>query len=478
MCGIIMLIGPHAAVRLPECLNRLRHRGPDDLGVWEKDNMALGFTRLAINSDLSSGHQPFQHGDLIGAINGEIYNHVELSNAFGMQQNGCDTHIILPLFEINGPRVIDKLDGFYSAVIVRPRTHEVFCLRDHIGKKPLFVGYSQSELFITSELKIFNEIDWFEPLPRGVSKVDLETGVVQQLAEHCPVRPKENITRLLEQAVLKRLPHTEQPVGVFLSGGLDSSIVAYFVSRNRNDAIYFTLGDEDSPDREAVEILITALGLKNMRFIALPSNEQIEELLSLVVYATESYNPSIVSNGLATFLLARAAHEAGIKVVLTGEGADELFGGYHLFRNNDPWREVRAQLIDDMHFTELRRLDMSCMAHNIESRCPFLDRTIRGFSDCLDFQHLYENNENKVILRRNFTNLLPQEILHRAKNSFDVGSGIRAKVVKYLQQNGRSEREELQKIWRQHFDYDALTPYFHDYPVFNEVINRRGVKHR
>jgi asparagine synthase (glutamine-hydrolysing) len=478
VCGIVLLQGPNAGARLPECLDRLRHRGPDDSSVWVGDDVALGFTRLAINGEGLSGRQPYRHGGLVGAINGEVYNHRELAHAYGLTPSECDAQVLLPLLDLQGPQVIDELDGFYAAVAFRPSTREVLCLRDHIGKKPLFVGRSQGEVFITSELKALERIDWFQLLPRGVTQVQLDTGRLTQVADHRPVRPQADVADLLEDAVRKRMPRPNQPVGVFLSGGLDSSLVAALASQLRDDVTYFTLGDPDDPDRRAVETVVDALGLRDVRVVPVPSSAQIPELVRSVVYATESYNPSVVSNGLATFLLAQAAHENGIKVVLTGEGADELFGGYHSFREEDPWREVRAQLLDDMHFTELRRLDMSCMAHSVEARCPFLDRAVRGFSDRLAYDEMYGGEENKITLRRSFEGVLPPSILHRPKTSFDVGSGIRRQVVRYLRRNGRGERQELLELWRQHFAYDASEPYFHSYPVFDEAIDRRGMTHR
>ncbi len=478
MCGIIFLAGPRAGARINGCLERLRHRGPDDQSVWAEREVALGFVRLEINGEGALGRQPYQHGDLIGAINGEIYNHHALAMAEDLEAGPCDTHVVLPLVGRHGPRVIDHLDGFYASVVLRTSTREVFCLRDHMGKKPLFVGRSEGEIFIASELKVFDEVEWFEPLPLGYSVVDPQTGRVVRLAEHRALRPEHDLPRLFEDAVRKRMPSPDQPVGVFLSGGLDSSLVAAFVARERDDATYFTLGDADGPDRLAVEAVVDALGLRDVRAVPLPSRESIPELLRRVVWATESFNPSIVSNGLATYLLAEVANDVGIKVVLSGEGADELFGGYHAFRSDDPWREVRRQLIDNMHLTELRRLDLSCMAHGVEARCPFLDRAVRGLSDGLSFHDLYGSEENKVGLRRSFEGVLPSEVLHRRKTSFDVGSGVRGEVVRHLRRNGRSERDELHDIWRQHFSFDPSEPYFHAYPVFDAAIDRRGASHR
>jgi asparagine synthase (glutamine-hydrolysing) len=478
MCGIVMLFGPSAVSRLPSCLNRLRHRGPDDQVTWSSGGLALGFARLAINGDGMHGRQPYEHGDQMGAINGEIYNYRSLAAEHGIGPTSCDTNVVLPLLERFGPRVIDHLDGFYAGVVVRRSSHEVFCLRDHMGKKPLFVGRSASEVFIASELKVFHRVEWFKPLPRGVSKVDLRSGEVVQLAEHQAPESEEGLGALFQAAVLKRLPEANQPVGVFLSGGLDSSLVAAFVARERPDATYFTLGDANSPDWRAVDAVTAALALRDVRPVSLPSRERFPSLLQEIVHATESFNPSIVSNGLATYLLAEAAHDAGIKVVLTGEGADELFGGYHMFGPDDPWRAVRDRLVDDMHQTELRRLDLSSMAHSVEARCPFLDRAVRAFSDRLTFNQLYDRDENKVSLRRTFEGLLPRDVLHRRKTSFDVGSGLRGELVHYLRRDGRTERDELRDVWRRSFSFDESEPYFHAYPVFEAAIDARGATHR
>lgn len=356
--------------------------------------------------------------------------------------------------------------------MVRPAKQEVLCLRDHIGKKTLFVGRSGTEIFIVSELKALPEIDWFELIPLGASSIDLHSGAVTIIADHKPVDTNLSLSELLRAAVTKRLPAENQPVGVFLSGGLDSSIIAALVSsQRREDVYYYTLGTEGSSDRLAVESLKMTLNLDRLRIIPLPAILQLEELLNAVVYATESYNPSIISNGLGAYLLAQAAHNDGVKVVLSGEGADELFGGY--FLADEPWQEMRSRLIADMNFTELRRLDLACMAHSVEVRCPMLDKALCGYSDKLVFEDLYGQKQNKVALCNCFKDQLPQDILERQKTSFDIGCGLRGLVVNHLRRNGRSEREELLAIWQNQFGYDPGNPYFHRYPAFDEAIDQR-----
>lgn len=478
MCGIMLLVGPNASTRLPACLHRLRHRGPDDHRAWMSGDLALGFVRLQINGDEAVGRQPLLGEGTVAAFNGEIYNHESLAEAHGLPRSACDVRVVTPLLARKGPRVIDDLDGFYSGVVIRPPDRSVLCFRDHMGKKPLFVGRSGTELFIASEMKALDQADWFELLPRGVSAVDLDTGAVRVVAAHRRVSGSLGLEAAFAEAVRKRLPARNQPVALFLSGGLDSSLVASFASRLRSDITYFTLGDDEHPDHRAARVVADALGLRDVRAVPLPDRAALPGLIRDVVHATESFNPSIVSNGLATFLLAKSAREAGIKVVLTGEGADELFGGYHSFEEGDPWRETRERLIDDMQYTELRRLDLCCMAHSVEPRCPFLDRAVRRISDECGFRDFFDAGRNKAVLRRTFADALPAEILDRRKTSFDVGSGIRGEVVRYLRRNGRTEREELHGIWRTLFDHGDSSPYFNAYPVFDEAIDSRAETHR
>jgi asparagine synthase (glutamine-hydrolysing) len=118
------------------------------------------------------------------------------------------------------------------------------------------------------------------------------------------------------------------------------------------------------------------------------------------------------------------------------------------------------------------------MAHSVEARCPFLDRAVRAFSDRMTFNQLYDRDENKVSLRRSFEGLLPHHVLHRRKTSFDVGSGLRGEVVRYLRRDGRTERDELRDVWRGCFSFDESEPYFHAYPVFDAAIDARGATHR
>ena len=478
MCGIALFFGPMAHQHMLTALSKLVHRGPDDMHSYETGELALGFVRLAINDTGLAGRQPYYFKQMVGAFNGEIYNAKSLSKQYALTLDSqCDTHIILPLFELIGEKVLAELDGFYSGVIYQNDTSKVYLLRDHMGKKPLFYGESNGCIFVVSELKALSKLDWFEQVPLGLSCLDLCSGILEQLASHSlPINTSNNLPMVMEQAVVKRLP--TQAFGIFLSGGLDSSIISAIAHRNRQDITYFVLGNPDNPDVAMANQLIQHLGLKKIRYIPLPDQQELPTLIKDVVRTTESYNPSIISNGLATYLLARAAHQEGIKVVLTGEGADELFSGYHQYLSEPEWQATRQALIGDMCFTELRRLDNACMAHSIESRCPFLDRHVKSIADSLKHEAFYSSEHNKAILRHTFADLLPVEILQRKKTSCDVGSGIRKQVVEQLTRHGESEQKVLKSIWQQLFHSHADHRYFFSYPVFDEVIAKRGIVHR
>ncbi|WP_462167639.1 asparagine synthetase B family protein [Pseudoalteromonas sp. GB43] len=478
MCGIALLYGDTAKDKVSATLTKLSHRGPDDRHCWINGQLAIGFVRLAINDESTSGRQPYNAGEMIGAINGEIYNADALAKQYHLTlKSECDTHVVVPLFSEIGNQVLAELDGFYSGVIYQSDTQTLYLLRDHIGKKPLFYGRADNNLFVVSELKALQDIEWFEQVPLGISQLELTSGKLTLIAEHPElVTTKLNLAMAMEKAVIKRLP--KQPVGIFLSGGLDSSIIAALAHQYHKNITYFVLGNPDSPDVVMVKKLVNHLGIKRVNYIPLPTEQELPTLIAKIVRATESYNPSFISNGLATYLLADSAHKEGLKVVLTGEGADELFAGYHEMLSEDEWQSIRSNLINDMRFTELRRLDKCSMANSIEARCPFLDRTVKSIADTLEHKNFYSYGQNKVALRDTFGHLLPVEIADRKKTSFDVGSGIRKLVVEYLTRNTNTEIVELKKIWSQTFTNNADNSYFFSYPTFDNVIAKRGGVHR
>ena len=482
MCGIVAIFGKDSGSIAETALSKIRHRGFDGIKLLSFPNLTLGFNRLAINDKSERAMQPFEYGIFVGVFNGEIFNSDELKNEFDIKTfSNSDTEVILPLFEKLGIAVIHHLDGFYSGVILNKQTNQVFTIRDYIGKKPLFYGKSDGFEFLTSELKSVKKINDFEIIPKGFSEIINKK--IKLIKEHeIPFASKNDLKAILIDAVKKRIPKKENKFGVFLSGGLDSSIIASLVSKDSNNVIYYTLGNENSADLQFVKSLSKKLYIK-IKIIPLPELNELPELIRRIVYHTESFNPSIISNGLATYLLSKAAHDDGIKVVLTGEGADELFCGYSISENANERFEKRIELIQNMHYTELRRLDLASMANTLEIRCPFLDRKVFSASNECKLEDLIQTKENliqgKKILRELFYNNLPMSISERKKVSFDVGSGIRKMVVKYLTKSNHSEKESLKRIWLDYFQENlSNNNYFHSYPSFDKAIENRGETHK
>lgn len=484
MCGIVAVFGNDSYSIAEKALNKIKHRGKDATKLLQLSFGTIGFDRLSINDKSENAMQPFEFSNLVGVFNAEIYNAEELKAKFEIQTlSNADTEIILPLFEKIGSSIIHQLDGFYSGVIFNKQTNQIFTLRDYIGKKPLFFGKSEQFEFLTSELKAIENITEFEIIPKGFCEISNKK--VEKIEEHkIGIVSKGKLKETIIDAVKKRIPNEEEKFGVFLSGGLDSSIVAAIVTKFSDKAIFYTLGNSETLDLKFVAELSKSLNIENrLKIISLPVESQIPDLIEKVVYYTESYNPSIVSNGLATYLLSGAAYKDGIKVVLSGEGADELFCGYPISKSPDDWFEKRVELIENMHFTELRRLDLASMANTIEIRCPFLDRNVFAASNECSQADLIEtinnNLQGKKILRELFFDDLPKAIAERNKVSFDVGSGIRKLVIEHLTKRNNNEKESLKTIWLKHFPSNLSdNNYFHSYPTFDKAIAKRGVTHK
>ena len=273
----------------------------------------------------------------------------------------------------------------YSGVMYDKANGILYSIRDYIGKKGLFIVFWQGHLVITSELKVLPDVTEFIRLPKGLARIHPETGEVEIIHKHT-ITPRGimnlSLAKLLLSAVSKRIPRF-QDFGVFLSGGLDSSIIASIIcsQSSRNRAKYYVLGrQKESSDIDPALSVIRHLDIDNYQIVPLPDADALPELIEEMVRITESYNPSIISNGICTYLLSKAARDDGLKVILSGEGADELFGGYSYFHPHDEWQGTRERLLSDMEFTELRRVDLSCMANSIEARFPFLDRAVYSYA--------------------------------------------------------------------------------------------------
>ncbi len=480
MCGIVTIIGSNSNSIAITSLARIGHRGKDDSRILSFGNKSFGFNRLAINDYSPTGMQPFEYQNWVGVFNGEIYNAEQLIDKYDLHPySGSDTEIILPLFAKIGSSIIDELDGFYAGLIYDKQKDHYYFIRDYIGKKPLFFGSTKDYSFVTSELKAIDAIEKFIAIPKGFS--ELVNGEIHLLGSHVISSvSEESIEILVQKATLKRIPRKQEKFGVFISGGLDSSIIAYIVAAHSKNVIYYSLATPDSLDYDYVVELVKHLGIdQQTKLVSLPHANEMKSLVEKVVYSTESYNPSIISNGLATYILSQKAHEDGIKVILSGEGADELFCGYRISKDINFCFSKRAELIENMQFTELRRLDLSSMANNIEVRCPFLDRSVFNFSNSLLQTDLFELRQGKKPLRNAFENCLPPSIISREKTSFDVGSGIRKLVVEYLKQFGLSERDSLKRILLKVYNAQIMEhPYFHSYPTFDQIIDNRGVLHK
>jgi len=492
MCGIVLTIGIKSEQRTFEALNNLKHRGNDDVSVIKiTDKISLGFRRFAINDLSEKGRQPYVYKNLFGAFNGEIYNHSELKKKYHLETNSeSDTEVVLPLFDKNRDVFYDLLDGMFAGIILNTQTNEILVIKDVIGKKPMFFVKTIENIYFVSELKAVKEkVIYFTNIGSGISKYNFSGKFIENKFGDRKLLVAENQDKtvlydLLQNAVFKRIPN--EKFGIFLSGGIDSSIISYLALQKTKNIVFYSLIDKNSEDYENILEVVDYLNINKdqIKYIGIPDKDGIENLIEKVVCFSESYNPSIISNGIGTYILSKEAKKDGLKVILSGEGSDEVFCGYKSFFDNanfkTNWKELRNEFIENLYFTEVRRLDLCSMAHTIEARSPFLDKNVLAFANGLNEFSFFKNTNGKQILRELFTNKLPNKILERKKVSFDVGSGIRGLVVDFLTKENTSEKEKLKNIWKKYYNYNfenlSENEYFHSYPSFNDAIARRGRK--
>jgi len=446
MCGILAIIGKGKDEGLVKTLSkRMSHRGPDesDLHITENGHI-LSHERLSI-IDLHSGKQPIKGTKTACMVhNGEIYNHQELRDGIlkdHIFRTKSDSEVIVHLYEEFGYDFCHLLEGDFAFVVVDG--DDFIAGRDPMGVKPLYYGLDErGRIYFSSEMKpIADQCKTFSTFPPGHIYTQ-KTGFVKYykpVYEDYTKATKDldlsEIRDALTEATRKRLM-SDVPIGVLLSGGLDSSLTSSIAARllaEKGKRLHsFSIGlDKDAPDAAAARKVAAFLGTEHHEIHF--TIEQGIEILDKLIWHLETYDVTSVRASTPMYFLSKAITDLGIKVVLSGEGADEIFGGYLYFRNAPSTEEFQKETIERVQklFTaDLLRADKSTMAHGLEARVPFLDK------DFLDVSMLIKAEEKqpktydgveKYILRKAFDTpdqpYLPQEVLWRQKEQFSDGVG-------------------------------------------------------
>nr|WP_315162112.1 asparagine synthase B [uncultured Flavobacterium sp.] len=446
MCGILAIIGRAKDEQLVgELSKRMSHRGPDesDLHVTEKGHI-LSHERLSI-IDLHSGKQPIQGTKTAYMVhNGEIYNHQELRDGVLKEhtfRTKSDSEVIVHLYEEFGYDFCNMLNGDWAFVVVDG--DDFIAGRDPMGVKPLYYGLDErGRIYFSSEMKpIADQCKTFSTFPPGHFYTQ-KTGFVKYYKPEYEDYLKadqeldlELIRETLTEATRKRLM-SDVPIGVLLSGGLDSSLTSAIASRllaeSGKKLHSFSIGlDANAPDAAAARKVAEYLGTEHHE-IHFTIEEGIK-ILDKLIWHLETYDVTSVRASTPMYFLSKAITDMGIKVVLSGEGADEIFGGYLYFRNAPSTEDFQKETIERVQklFTaDLLRADKSTMAHGLEARVPFLDKAFLDMAVRIKAEEkmpkTYDGKE-KYILRKAFDTpdnpYLPEEVLWRQKEQFSDGVG-------------------------------------------------------
>lgn len=435
MCGIAGMWGDVDAPLVKKMMEKVRHRGPDAEGMFVDVNGSgvLGHRRLSI-MDPEGGDQPIFNEDKTKAViaNGEIYNFPRLLPDLSLRHKFCttsDSEAIVHLYEDHGVSMAERLDGMYAFVVADER--DFYAARDPVGIKPLYLGEKDDAWIFASELKAFasgcTNVREFPPGTFFHSSRGFTTFYEVPEMVSCPAAPEDYIAKIrktLEDAVVKRLM-SDVPLGAFLSGGLDSSIIAALARKHMDRLHTFSVGIEGCRDLEAARLVSRHLDTIHHEYII--TEKEVREKLPEIIYHLESFDQDLVRSAIPCYFTSRLAADY-VKVILTGEGADELFGGYTYYKDigddNFLHHELRRS-IASLHNINLQRVDRMTMAHAVEGRVPFLDLNMIRLGQLIppNVKIAGAPPVEKWILRKAFEDLLPRKITWRAKEQFDEGSG-------------------------------------------------------
>ena len=457
MCGIVCAfdIKQKSEVLRPQVLEmakKIRHRGPDWSGIYSDEKVIIAHERLAI-VDPASGKQPLfsEDGKLVLAANGEIYNHRELRSKFPDYpfQTESDCEVILALYQEKGHDFVDDMNGIFGFAIYDVEKDEYFIARDHMGIIPLYMGWDKDGTFyVASELKALESVcTKIELFPPGhyMSSSDgkLVKWYKRDWNEYEAVKENETsiteVRQALEDAVHRQLM-SDVPYGVLLSGGLDSSVTSAIAKKYSERRIEtddkekawwpqlhsFSVGLDGSPDLVAAKKVADYIGTihHEIKFTIQEGLDAIKD----VIYNIETYDITTIRSSTPMYLMARVIKSMGIKMVLSGEGADEIFGGYLYFHKAPNAREFHKETVrklDKLHMYDCLRANKSLMAWGIEGRVPFLDKEFIDVAMRINPKDKMINGERieKWVIRKAFEDMLPESVAWRQKEQFSDGVG-------------------------------------------------------
>jgi asparagine synthase (glutamine-hydrolysing) len=438
---------------------KIRHRGPDWSGVYTDDNAILSHERLAIVDPLS-GKQPLisTDGNIILAVNGEIYNHKDIRRHFEGKYNfktQSDCEVIIPLYLEKGADFFEDLSGIFAFALYDKKNDVYLVGRDHIGIIPLYQGWDkEGRYYVASELKALEGVCCtIEEFPAGSSYFSKTKKITRWYYRDWESYDtvKDNKSDILElrtalEDAVKRQLMSDVPYGVLLSGGLDSSIIAAVTQRyaakrietdGKTEAWWprlhsFAIGLEGSPDLIAAKKAADYIGTVHHE-VHFTIQEALDALPD-VIYHIETYDITTVRASTPMYLLARVIKSMGIKMVLSGEGSDELFGGYLYFHKAPNAKEFHEELVrklSKLHLYDCLRANKSLAAWGVEGRVPFLDKEFIDVAMRINpvdkmsivMQPDGKQRMEKWILRKAFDDMLPSEICWRQKEQFSDGVG-------------------------------------------------------
>jgi len=432
----------------------MRHRGPDWSGIFADDHAILAHERLSI-VDVNNGAQPLYNADRthVLAVNGEIYNHHTLRSALQDKyafQTGSDCEVILALYQEKGIDFLDDLQGMFAFILYDTVKQSWLIGRDHIGIIPLYYGHDEhGNLFVASEMKalvpVCRTINEFPPgsymssedhqIHRYYQRDWMEYDNVAEA-----VTDKEVLKDALEESVKSHLM-SDVPYGVLLSGGLDSSIISAITKRfaakrvedaDQSDAWWpqlhsFAVGLKGAPDLKAAKEVADALGTVHheINFTVQEGLDAIKD----VIYHIETYDVTTIRASTPMYLMSRKIKAMGIKMVLSGEGADEIFGGYLYFHkapNAKEFHEENVRKLAALHMYDCARANKAMSAWGVEARVPFLDKQFLDVAmriNPADKMCGQNGKMEKHILRECFSSYLPESVAWRQKEQFSDGVG-------------------------------------------------------